>query len=251
VSKIVLVLTGIVLLGIAAFATLWFRVGGELQDLAEEVLVDWREGRVDEIWQGGSDALRYDRTPEQFRAYLDYWGERLGPFRKVLRRTNVSTFTDESVTRKGVTLELECEKGRGEGRFDFEVVDETLALRHMTLREARDPVETSDRSALQKEARTLFGYYDDGAIVPLYAAFSPELQWSLRHGTLERQSRALHERVGRITKAELRSEQQPAEDRHVQTFELTFERGTGSGRVEWLWQSNRWDIVVFQVDARE
>ena len=65
-NKIVLILIGIVLLSIAGFATLWFQVGGELQDRADAVLVACRDGKSRSIYDAASPAFRAGWSFAQF-----------------------------------------------------------------------------------------------------------------------------------------------------------------------------------------
>lgn len=249
-NKIVLILTGIVLLGIAGFATLWFGVGGELQELAEDVLVDWREGRLERIYEGAADPYKGGRTLAQHRAYLDHWSSRLGSFVEVIGRTDLSDQPGSDSSRKTVLLDLAFEKGRGQGRFEFIAVDEELKLAHLSLHDVRPPVEKEDRSALQAEARRLLRQYDEQAIVELFAALSSGPQKAWPPEQMRQELEYLHERVGRITKVELRSEEQPADDQHVQRYDLTFERGHGTAGVAWTWAEQRWLIAGFSINGK-
>jgi hypothetical protein len=245
VNKVVLVLIGIVLLGIAGFATLWFKVGSELQDKAAAILVDCREGRSAEVYAAASAAFREGWTQTQFDGYLAYWHARRGAFKSVTGRTNVSTHSGGGSTTKTVTLKLEYERDTAEGFFAFEVEGDELRLRHLSIRPTERAVDRSDRGALDVIADHLFKYYNGKEYVALYAKLSPKLQMAWPPGVMGAELEKLHAMVGPMDLNVERREVSEKDDIATAVYDVRFEKSKGVAKIDFEWTRDHWRVVSF------
>lgn len=248
-NKIVLILIAIVLVGIAGFATLWFGVGSDLQERAEAILGEWRDGRVDEIYRDATSEFRQGRTPEQFRAYLDYWKTRRGAFVAVERRTKVSVSSREGdKDSRGVTLEVRFERGLAYVRFVFRPGD-VLALLQMALREPDKPVDKADAGVLEAMAHSLFMLYSEKNYIGLYDGLSPELQLAWPPARIETELDALHVMGGRISEefTQRSLEEEDKGELRTLVYAVDFERGPGQAKIGFQWDDDHWRVVEFRL----
>ncbi len=247
-NKLVLFLTGIVLIGIAGFAMMWFGTGRELQAPAVAYLIQCRDGEYAKAYEAAHPKLREGQSVEQLEALWDLWKSEHGVFGEVLQRLSVRAGTDEDTWSRSITLELGFYKGHILGRFYFLRVDEQPRLVHVWLTpKPTTEVAESDRSSLEPSARAAIALVDASDFVGLYDALDPDLQmgWTLK--ALAEQMLALRTEAGAVKSITLTGTDDKEKAHHVsQRFAVEFENAQMELRVTHRHDRGQWSIVGFE-----
>ena len=249
-NKLVIFLIGIVLVGVAGFALLWFGVGRELQPLAAGVLVDCRDGRFEDIYDRAHPRFREGRTLEQFKAYWAEVEKRNGVFREILRRVGVASHADAGGTRKGLTLEVGFQKGAATARFEFLAADPDPLMLHFAIQaDTPDRVEHDDRSGLEAQVRAVMVHYNEGDFTAFYTDLAPELQMAWTQKKLIAQLGELRaNKAGAFVDLEITETKEGVHDAVIQVCKARFEKGAATLTVTHRYGAGRWDIVGFEID---
>lgn len=250
-NKLILFLIGIVLLGIAGFALLWFTVGGQVEAQAGKLLVDLRDGKFAEVHDAAHPAFQEAWTPALLEAWWKHWEGELGGFGVINRRRRVAASTGTHGSRKSVVLDLAFVKERAFGEFLYIEGEPEPKLRHLSLWLPTEQSQT-DRSGFEATVDKLFQRWDANDIVGLYAQLAPALQmeWPLRK--MDGELPALRKAFGKRKALRLVSAEDGEHETVKQTWEVDFENTEGSARVihQWLDDHARWAVSGFFVNAK-
>ena len=176
-NRLILFLIGIVLIGIAGFALVWFGVGRELQPGAVRALMNLRDTKAEVLLEESHESLRTRWSAEDLNAYWAWWTERLGDFFEITARRGVSSSTNNGEVRKGITLEVGFMKRKALVRYEFLALEKGPILMHLRIAELDEGTGAEDdRDELVERVRALLAYYDASDWVGLYASQSFELQ---------------------------------------------------------------------------
>ena len=251
-NRLILFLIGIVLVGIAGFALVWFGVGRELQPVAARTLVELRDGKEQAVYERAAEAFRAGQDVGDLGAYWAWWREKLGTFVEILARRSVGARAQGAETHKTMTLELGFMKGKARMEFEFLDAEPEPLLVHLrisTLDEGLGAKE--DREQLVGRVRDLFKRYDEEDWIGFYAGLSFDLQRTWRPRMIAAQMPAKFAAQGKVEDLRLvKSEDGPA-GVVVQHFDVDYERATGTAEVSQRFDDGRWSIVGFVFgDAR-
>jgi hypothetical protein len=248
-SRLILFLTGIVLVGIAGFALVWFGVGRELQPGAARVLLNLRDGKAQVVCDEAHPSLRARWSAADLTAYWDWWGSELGGFFEILARRGVSTSTQDGETRKGLTLELGFMKRKARMRFEFITLEEGPVLTHIRLYELDEGRGAeADRDELIERVRALMGRYDASDWVGLYAALSFDLQKTWPLGKLREALSTRRAATGPVKTLSLAGSEAGDEKAVTQTYEIEYEKARGTAKVTQQFDDDRWHITGFVLE---
>ncbi len=240
---VVALLVGIVIAAVVLFAS------AEFKPLAEKVLADCRDGKVEDVYAKASKAFKAESTLAQTKDVLAMWEKSLGAYKQVTKMTGAGTSASTSSATVGtVSLEIEYEKGTTTGEFRFVKEDGEWRLLSINVKipEALQP--KPDRAALEPLARDLVRLYDEKGFVALYDRFAPELREAWPAEKFQAEVPALREKTGKVVDVAAKPPVD-AEDGKVRVdLDVTFENGKGTGSVKAIWRNLRWDVIAFSLE---
>ncbi len=245
-NRVILFLIGIVLVGIAGFAVVWFGVGRELQAPAAKTLVDLRDGKAAEVHAAADASFRERWTVDDLSSYWTWWENELGRFVEILARRDVSTSTKGSETVKTLTLELGFMKRKARAKFEFVSRESGPLLTHMRIYELDEGAGTKDdRGQLVARTRALLRRYDASDWVGLYAAMRFEQQKSWPLSTIREQMSVRRNAQGAVKDVQLANTEE--EDNGVvrQHFDVTYEKSAGKLEAVYQFRDGRWHVAGF------
>ncbi len=259
-NRLILFMIGIVLVGIAGFALVWFGVGRELQPGAVRTLINLRDGKAAVVLEEAHASFRQRWSAEDLTAYWDWWGNEWGAFFEILARRGVSTSTRDGETRKGLTLEVGFMKRKARVQYEFLALEEGPILTHFRLYELDEGIgREADRDELTERVRTLMARYDASDWVGLYAAQSFELQKAQPLGKLRTEMTRLRAVTGPVKALRLANSEtgpqkttpqkaNPPKNSVTQTFDVDFEKTQGRVMVSQQFEDGRWHITGFALE---
>lgn len=245
-NRIILFLIGIVLVGIAGFALVWFGVGRELQPVTAKFLVDMRDGKYRAVHETVHEELRARQSVQELAAYWEWWREEMGAFVEILRRRGVSTSTANGETRKGMTLDLGFMKGKARAHFEFLSAEPDPLLTHFRIYKLDEGAGAeSDREQLVARVKTLFAFYDAKDWTGLYAALSSDLQKAWPQAKIAEQMPQRRDAFGAVKDLRLVRTEDGPEGVVIQHFEVDYEKAKGTAKVSQHFDDDRWHVVGF------
>lgn len=248
--KTVLMVIGV--LALAAIGAIVYFVGKakkELSPLAEQILVDCREGKSDAVYDRASDAFRKAVSREDFRRFLDVRTKVLGAFKAVEKTTGGGMSTSDAGTLGDVNLTLAYERGTSDAKFQFVKVGDDWRLVHMTIPFDEKLAPAPDRAELEGRSRALLDLYSQSSFAALYARFHQALKDAWKVETYEPQIQDLRRKTGAVREASLRDVKDGPEGRVIVTFDVQFERAPGDGVFTWIAGLGEWHLVAFDLHA--
>ncbi|MHC5011968.1 MAG: hypothetical protein ACYTG6_13660 [Planctomycetota bacterium] len=248
-KKALLIILAVVVLGIAGFCALIVSTGKELRPLAEKILVDCREGRVEDVYGNASEAFRQEETLERFAAYIASRRRTLGPFQRIVKTVGAgkSTSTGQG-TRGNVNLELAYERANTRGEFTFVKEDGEWKLLGLKIFLPEDLTSEGDRGLLEPLSRELLDLFEQEKYVALYERFPPELKAEWPAEKFEADMRGFRARAGGVRDATLESIRDFEGIYVAVTFRVNFERAPGQYWLKFLWQGEEWTVFGFSLD---
>jgi len=264
--RLVLLLIGIVLVGIAGFALVWFGEGRELQPLVAGTLVDLRDGKEAEVLARGDPAFREGRSAEDLAAYWAWWKQEMGTFVEILGRRAVSTSTSTvdgtRVTTKRMTLELGFMKGKVMASFAFRDAEPDPLLTHWRLYlPSSSSFSVADDSVPAALVRTLLTRYDAEDWTGIYVGLSFRGQEASPPRVVRETLRVQRERLGRVITVDALpvdaagtrgtsangtgAKKAEADDVLVLHHAIQFERGLGTWTTTLRYDDGRWHVDAF------
>lgn len=247
-NRLVLFLIGIVLVGIAGFALVWFGVGRELGPATAGILVDLRDGKYRAVHERAHESFRERVSVADLTAYWEWWREEMGTFVEILSRRGVSTSSQDGEVHKGITVEAGFMKGRALVRFEFLTLKEGPALAHFRLArldEGRGSAD--DRDELVARVRRLFDLYDKQDWTALYAALSFDLQKAWPQKIIAKQMPMRRKAYGKVTDLRLVKTEEGPDEIVEQYFDVDYEKASGKAKVTQQFDDGRWHVVGFVV----
>ena len=247
-NRLILLLIGLVLVGIAGFALVWFGVGRELHGPSTKVLSDLHLGKYADVHAAAHESFRKARSVEDLQAYWTWWTNELGAFYEVVGRRGVSTHSGTKGSFKGLTLELGFMKAKAIGTFRFDTSGDAPILTHFRIGKLDEGLgKKDDRSGLEGFTRELFDRYDAEDWAGLYARIGFDLQQAWPLGVIQRQMPAIRSAMGKVQGLRLtKTEDGAHDDVVVQHYEVAFENGAGEAKVSHK-HDGRWEIVGFVI----
>jgi hypothetical protein len=249
VKKLLIALGALFVLGIAAVVVVSMVAANQFGPMAEKFLADWKAGKRAEVYAATAKEFRDVTSFEKLEAILQRLHDGLGEFRRVAKTTGGGMGASTSTGRTGsVTNELEFEKGRAKGKFEFVKQDGEWRLVSFEIEPEKGVEPTAaDRSALEGKGRDLLRLYDESSFADLYARFSRPLQDAWKRQTYDEQVAALRAKTGKVTEATLRETKDSPEGGVATVFDLRFEAGPGEATFRWEWTGHTWALVGFQL----
>jgi hypothetical protein len=244
-NRIVLLLVAVVLMGIAAFAVLWMGVDAKQRGPADQILTDWRAGRLPDVYKRASAGFRERQSAAEFQTYMNYWAGELGAFESVTRRLPLVSKAGPQGLHEKTTLEVAFAKGPATVLFFFDAGEPTPRLEHLCIRKVEPGAPQTDRSGLEPTSRALMGYYDRSEFAALYAGLSVELQWQWTLANVQAQLTRLRGILGAVKEMKLRDTQEAHGDLVIQYFAIDFEKTGGTAKVSYGWRGGRWQVIGF------
>jgi hypothetical protein len=242
-ALVVVLLVVLVLVALVAFGVLTlFRFGGdELKPVAVRMLHDADAGRVEEAWNGTSEAFRKAVPLPRFRAVTEGVRTSMGRF---LEAGSVSGASVRTASGGPTT---------GETKAKFEFVKESDVWRVLGF-EIPIPERlrlSPDRSRLEPTARGLLAVLQEGRRAQLYEAFAPELKEAWPVDRYEEDVDGLEARLGRPGEARLVETSDERDGRVRVRFDVDFEKGAGTALFTFVWRDARWDLLGLSLGPRE
>jgi hypothetical protein len=238
---IVAVVLVAVVVGVAMFAS------AKLAPVADQVLVDLRDGKVEAVYAAAAPEFRSATSLEDLRQFVAVRTQALGAYRRIAKSTGGGVEASTSGTVGKLTCTLEYEKGTADGEFQFVKRGDGWALLNMTIKFDETKVPAPDRALLEPRSRELLDLFSRGAFVELYARFSPALRDAWKAADYEPQIRDLHGKTGAVASATLREVKDGPEGKVVAVFDVGFEHGRGDATFGWYAQTGAWILVAFDL----
>lgn len=246
-QRLVLLLTAIVLVGIAGFAAVYFGAGRDLQGPAVAFLMHCRDADFEGARAETHPRFQEARSVEQLGALWGHWEESHGGFREVVRRIGVQYPREDQTWAECLTLDVGFKRGNVAGRFYYQ--DDSQGVRrlvHVALERQRlVDVPATDRSRLEATARKLFGFLDAGAVLPFYDALGADLQMSWQQAKIEADVSAWRARLGALQDVSLASTRDDGA-RVIQLYEVDFAQGKAAFEVTHRHDEGAWSVVGFR-----
>ena len=245
--KVLMILGALCVVGIAIVVVTCYVATSKLGPYAEKFLAQCRDGKYEEAYANASKAFRDGTSLEAFRQYMEGRKRILGAFRRIAKTTGGGIATSTSSGTVGsVSAELEYEKGKAAGEFEFLDEGGSWRLLHVkiTFDDALQP--PPDRAALEPLSRDLLRLYQESAFVTLYQRFSRPLQDAWKSETYEPQIRDLRLKTGQVEEARLRETKKDGEKIRV-IFDVAFEKGRGEAAFAWVWVDSTWYLAGFDI----
>ncbi len=254
--RLVLLLIGIVLVGIAGFALVWFGEGRELQPLVARTLVNLRDGEGAGVLARADPSFRKGRTPADLAAYWAWWTKEMGTFVEILGRRELTSATrmleGAPVAVKRMTVELGFMKGKVMATFEFREAEPDPLLTHVRFfkpGEGLVAIEDDDKAVSNALLDAVIARYDAADWVGLYALLSFRGQTTSTPAAVREKFAGWRARFGRVTSLspslhdDLHVEGRLRDDRDV-TVErvVTLERHTGSVVLSLRRADGRWHV---------
>jgi hypothetical protein len=221
----------------------------ELGPLAERILVDCRDGKVDEVYAAASKAFRESTSLADFRRFVDIRAKALGPFKAVEATTGGGMGTGTSGTSGSVQMRLAYERGTAEAEFQFVKEDDVWRLVHVKIPFDERLAPAPDPADLEPRSRALLDLYGQSSFVALYARFSAPLQEAWKADVYEPQMRDLRAKTGAVLEATLRDAKDAGDGKTALTFDLRYENGPGRAVFTWFPALGEWHLVAFDLRA--
>ncbi len=248
-NRLILFLIGIVLVGVAGFALIWFGVGRELNKPTIKILMDLRDGKHADVHQGAHASFRERQSVEELGAYWAWWAKELGTFVEVTKRMGVSMHTSDAGSFRGITMEVGFMKGKARAKFRYETSGDDPLLTHFRISMLEENAgEKEDRVPLEGITRRLFDRYDASDWTGLYAGLGFQLQQAWPLTKVNAQMPPLRAQRGQVKKLRLtKTDDDPDDDVVVQHYDAEFEHGKGSVKVSFQYDNKRWHVVTFVI----
>lgn len=243
-SKLLMIVGGIVLAAIAAIVVVAMIAGKKFEPYVESILKDCEAGAYDKVYAESSKAFQKSTSLEQFRGVMTGLRTSLGAWKSITKRTGGGMSASTETGKTGsVNLVLAYESGPADGEFKFVEEDGSWKLLGLHIKGEPKAAPPADPTVLEKMSRDLLALYDAASFTALYARFSKPLQEAWKADAYDPQMRALHAKAGKVVEAEALPAEEPKEGRYERKFKVTFERGPGEASFGWIWANAEWHLV--------